>query len=321
VSHDLVNLPHARNWRDIPQEVKPRAMSREGQWRVIASGLRMAGFVVAVLLVGWGVWEVAQALQENPKRMPTAAKSVPVKHLALRTDGRLDAAWLGRALALPKNASLMELDLLQLRSRLLADGQVRTATVARNFPDTLDVQLTEREPVIRLRADLGGDDVRTLLVAKDGVVFEGTGYDYAKLDELPWLAPGRLARSGKKILPIAGMNLVAELLDRAQRETAPLYAQWKVVSLAALESDGEIHVQTKTGTVVVFGANADFFPQLAKLDALSAMLTKAPTSPARIDLSLGREVPVSFGQQAAAAVPTGNASSFQLFPTKLNREL
>ncbi|MBI5770317.1 MAG: FtsQ-type POTRA domain-containing protein [Verrucomicrobia bacterium] len=318
MNHDLVNLPYARSWRDIPQPVKPRALSREGQWRLFASGLRLGGFIAATLAVGWGVWEIARSLQENPKRMPAAAKAVPVKHLALKTDGHLDAAWLVRTLALPRNASLMELDLLRLRDLLLAHGQVRTATLTRNFPDTLEVRLAEREPVVRLRTDLGGGEVRTLLVAKDGVVFEGAGFASEKLEALPWLAPARLARVEGRIQPIAGLPLVADLLERAQRETARLFATWEIVSLAGLEADDEIEVRTRQGARIVFGTKGEFFPQLAKLDAVWDQLAKASVPPARIDLSLGREVPVSFAAQPlpapAAADPVKSAFTFRFSP-------
>jgi cell division protein FtsQ len=330
LSQDIVNLPYARSWRDIPQPIKPRALSREGQWRLFASALRVMVFVLTTLGVGWGVWEVTRALQEDPKQMPAAAKSVPVKNLALKTDGHLDAAWLARTLALPRNASLMELDLQRLRAQLLAHGQVRTAAVTRHFPDTLDVRLSEREPVIRLRTDLGGGAVRTLLVAEDGVVFEGCGFDPEKIEALPWLVPAKLARQDGQFLPIPGMPLVAELLERAQRETARLFATWQIVSIAGLEADGEIEVRTRTGTKVVFGAKSEFFPQLAKLDAVWDALAKSPAAPARIDLSLGREVPVSFAvtplppaapPAAAAPAPARTAFNFRILPPNSHREL
>lgn len=330
MSQDIVNLPYARSWRDIPQPVKPRALSREGQWRFFASALRVTLFVATTLAIGWGVWEVGRSLQENPKQMPAAAKAVPVKNLALKTDGHLDAAWLARTLALPRNISLMELDLQRLRAQLLANGQVRSAAITRNFPDTLDVRLSERVPVIRLRSDLGGGAVRTLLVAKDGVAFEGFGFDAERIEALPWLVPAKLERRDGELLPIAGMPLVAELLERAERETGRLFATWHIVSLAGLESDGELEVRTRTGTRIAFSAGTEFFPQLAKLDAVWDSLAKSPAPPARIDLSLGREVPVSFAQApltgatatvGPAPAPPKAAFNFRIVPPNSNREL
>ena len=293
MSKDIVNAPTARSWRDIPQPVKPRAMSREGKWRLTTSVLRAVGATAVLGGVAWGAWEVARVLQENPQKMPAAAKSAAVKNLELRTDGVLTHEWLARTLALPKNASLMELDLQALRPRLLASGQVNAASLTKSFPDTLKVQVAERSPVVRVMADWHG--VQTaLLVASDGVVFEGVGFEPALLATLPWLDGIKLVRTGDRYQPIEAMGLVAELLARARLDAGHLYQTWQVVSLARLQSDGELEVRTKPGTTVIFGAHGDFFQQLAKLDYQWDTFAAASTPPARIDLSLGREVSVAF---------------------------
>ena len=320
MNHNFDHIPQSRSWKEIPQHVKSRAMSREGRRRLALATTRIAGIVLATGFVAWGGWEVAAAFRENPKTMPAAARAVPVKHFSLKTDGVLDATWLIRALALPKDAALMELDLQQLRSRLLADGQVSAASLTRSFPDTLAVRLAERTPVVRLRAQRGGIE-RTLLVARDGVVFEGAGFDAAVLETLPWLDGVRLSRQGGRIQPIAGMEPLAELLARAKLETERLYTTWQVVSLARLESDSEIEVRTKTGTTVVFGAKGDFFPQLAKLDYQWDALANSTVPVAKIDLSLGREVPVTFAPQLTGGVPAATNSGFLNLQPKTKREL
>ena len=304
MSKDIVTAPTARTWRDIPQPVKPRAMSREGRWRLTASVLRVAGAVVVVGCTTWGAWEVTRTLQENPRTMPAAAKAVAVKHLELKTDGVLDQEWLVRTLGLPKNVSLMELDLQGLRLRLLASGQVNAASLTKNFPDTLKVQVAERSPVVRLMAEWRGAQT-TLLVARDGVVFDGVGFEPALLATLPWLDGVKLVRQGDRFGPIEHMGAVGDLLGRARLDAEHLYRTWQVVSLARLPADGEIEVRTKPGTVLVFGANGDFFQQLAKLDYQWDAFAAMPTPPVKIDLSLGREVSVAF--QRAGPVTSGLA--------------
>jgi hypothetical protein len=61
VSKDVIIAPTARSWRDIPQPVKPRAMSREGKWRLTTSVLRATGAAAVIGVVAWGLWEVACA--------------------------------------------------------------------------------------------------------------------------------------------------------------------------------------------------------------------------------------------------------------------
>jgi len=311
VSKDLHIAPTARSWREIPQPVKPRAMSREGKWRRMTSVLRAMGATLVVGGVAWGLWEVTRTLQETPRKMPEAARAVAIKQLELRTDGVLDNAWLARTLALPKAVSLMELDLQSLRLRLMASGQVNAATLTKNFPDTLKVQVGERSPVARVMANWRGES-RALVVARDGVVFEGVGYGAAMLATLPWLDGVKLTRSADHYQPVENMGLVAELLARARLDAEHLYQTWQVVSLARLESDGAIEVRTKPGTTVVFGVNGDFLQQLAKLDYQWEALATAPNPPRKIDLSLGREVSVSF-----QPLPNFNLVPHSLLKTKL----
>lgn len=308
MSKELVTAPTARSWRDIPQPVKPRAMSREGKWRLTTSMLRVTGAAVVIGGAAWGVWEVTRALQENPQKMPASAKTVAVKNLELKSDGVLGNEWLARTLALPKNTSLMELDLQALRIRLMASGQVKAASLTKSFPDTIKAQVSERSPVARVMADLRGQQT-ALLVARDGVVFDGVGYEDALLSALPWLDGVKLTRSNDHYLPVEHMGVVAELLARARLDAEHLYKTWQVVSLARLESDGELNVRTKRGTTVVFGANGDFFQQLAKLDYQWEIFATMPTPPAKIDLSLGREVSVAFQPVSASPVGTTPAAA------------
>ena len=285
-------------------------MSQEGRWRLTLSGLRATGVVVVAAGLVWGGWIVADVLQESPKKLPAIAAAVPVKNFELSTDGVLDKPWLQQTLALPKGAALMELDLEQLRARLLIHGQVATANLTRKFPDTLVVKLTERSPIVRLRVRADNGDERTLLVARDGVFFDGAGFDEAKVAALPWLDGVKPVRQGDGFRPIDGMVVAAELLAKAQFEAGHLYANWHSVSLARLDSDREIEVRTKQGTLVVFGADGDFRVQLARLNYQVEQFEARKLAAARIDLSLGREVVVALAQppSAPASAPAGVAA-------------
>lgn len=310
----------ARSWRDISQQVNHRALSSEGRRRVWFRVLKSAGFVVVVGALVWGGVEVAATFSENPKKVPEAMQSAPVKDLVLSTDGVLNQEWTSRTLALPKRTSLMSLDLFQLRARLLASGQVRAATLTRNFPSTLAVSLSERSPVARLSVQDKDDTLRTLLVARDGVVYDGVGYDAAMVATLPWLAGVKLTRTGGAFQPIVGMEPVAELLAKAKLEAEHLYATWKVVSLARLEADGEIEVTTREAAKITFGVNEDFFRQLANLDAILDAAAAHPEKTLReINLAVGTQVPVAFNDALPADPdsPVHAAPAPALTPLKL----
>ncbi len=301
MNQETVNVPAARSWRDISQPVKARAMSRGGKWRRVLQGARVVTVVAVVGGLLWGAWRVSLSLRKTAPQIPTLAKTVPMKAPELRTtrDGVLDAAWLARTLELPSRVSLLELDLERLRARVLADDQVLTASLTRVFPDRLIVQVTERTPVARVRLGLEGQ-ARDLLVARDGVLFAGSGFDPAMIATLPWLAGLTLAPEGAGFRPVPRMNEVARLLTDAQLAAEHLYRTWQNVSLARLDSDNEIEITTRDHTTIVFGAKNAFFVQLANLDYIMERRLKLPGTRARIDLSLGREVPVMIEPLVAA---------------------
>jgi hypothetical protein len=303
VMREPFNFPAARTWRDIPQPVKSRAMSAGGKRRLALRVARVVGAIGFGGALAWGAWFVIGATWENPRKMPAVTKTVPVRPPELSTDGVLDQTWLARTLALPQGASLLELDLAALRTKLLANGQVLSATLTRTFPDRLQVQISERSPVARLMAVAGGRQ-QQFLVARDGVVFAGADFDPAVLDSLPWLDGVTMVRQGSGYRPIMGMDTVAELLAKASLEADHLYRTWNVVSLARLESDAEIEVRTKNDATIVFSAAGDFFRQLARLDYTWDRLASLPPSRVRIDLSLGADVPVTAQPLEPAAMTT-----------------
>jgi len=273
-------------------------MSREGRRRLTVGAFRAALGSLVLGSVAWGAWETASVLRENTAAAPDAAASERVRSLVLVTDGVLDKNWLARTLAIPANASLMGLDLIRLRTRILGDAQVSAATVERNFPDTLTVRISERSPVARLMAQSGGNSPWMLLVSRDGAVFEGAGFDQAMVASLPWVDGVKLVRRGASIAPIEGMQAVASLLASAKLEAETLYRTWQIVSLARLASDGEIDVYSRGGMKATFATGEDYLRQIARLDLLIDA-SADPTRPLReVNLALGTRVPVTYGTAA-----------------------
>ncbi len=298
MSKDTHSLPDTRTWREIPQQVRPRAMSHEGRRRMAMGVMRVAFGAAVIAGVSWGAWEMVGVLRENPDAMPEAAKSDRVRSLVLVTDGVLDKNWLAKTLSIAPDATLMGLDLNQLRLRVLADAQVGSAAITRNFPDALTVRISERSPVARMMAQADDSQPRMLLVARDGIAFPGTGFDPAMIETLPWIDGIRLSRVGKAIAPIEGMKSVSDLLGAAKLEAENLYRTWKVISLAHLSTDGEIEVHTRDGMKITFGTKEDYLRQIARLDLLVDD-SSDPTRPLReVNLALGSQVPVSYGKAA-----------------------
>lgn len=291
----------ARSWRDIPQEIAPRAMSPVGRRRLTFRTARSIATVVALVAVAAGAFEVWRTWRNTPQLLAAPVDSQPVRTVTVQSDGVLDQAWVERVLALPAGVGLMELDLYALRARLMASGQVASAVLTREFPDTLRVVLAERSPILRLKAQLGAEAPRDFLVARDGTVFIGEGFPGETTDSLPWLGGVRLVREGAGFLPLSGMDRVADLLAAVLANAPRQYESWRVISLARLATDGEIVVQSAEVGEIIFGIREDFFPQIARLDLILEQTAARPDQPLRrVNLAVGpAQVPVSFGTPAS----------------------
>lgn len=301
----------SRSWRDIRQGVNPQAMSRAGRRRRLMAGVKVGAIAAVLVAAGAGVWTVHRLWRENPARIKEPGPGTPLRQVVFSTNGVLDRRWVGRALALPRDSSLMTLNLHALEHRLLASGQVLGATLRRRFrDDSLVVTLRERSPVARLMAQGDNGRTRELLVAADGVVFAGAGYGRDVLDRLPWLDGFRLRRTARHgFAPVAGMDRVGELLSAARKLVPRLYDGWRVVSLARLASDKEILVRSHAIPEIVFDAGSEFPRQLEKLAYIvDAIRTHGNPPVARVDFTVGSQVPVEL--QDAAAHPLAPSLTF-----------
>jgi cell division protein FtsQ len=257
-----------RSWRTIRQEVSSPAMSRRGHRRRLLAWAKVSTLVAFLGAAAWGGYELFHSWSTDRAGLASAVHSEPVKEIVVITDGVLTQKWAAGVLGVPKGVSLMALDLIALREKLTAFGQVRLAVLTRSFPDTLVITLQERTPVARIQASEGLGQTRQLMVAKDGTVYEGIGYDRPLVASLPWLDGVRLVRAkdAPGFAPLAGMEEVSALLTTAQLQAPHLYRTWMVVSLERLDSADEILVKAQDVPRIVFSRKRDYFKQVAQLD-------------------------------------------------------
>jgi hypothetical protein len=317
----------ARSWRTIRQDVTSRAMSKRGRQRQLLAWVKGAALLALVGLSTWGIYSVVHAWESDRAAIASAVKSEPVREIVVLTNGVLTRDWVAKTLALPPRTTLMALDLGALREKLMASGQISVAVLTRNFPDTLVVNLQERTPVARIQiAD--GPATRQLLVAKDGVVYDGANYEKTLIAGLPWLAGFSLRRSeGGGYEPIAGMDTVADLLTTAQLQAPNLYRDWLFVSLERLRDHRELVVKSQEIPEIVFSAREDFFRQIAQLDYIIDATKQQLAQPQlqSVNLALGPQVPVKLAQTPEElAKPAKGTPAFNLQPStsrKTKRDL
>ena len=294
----------ARSWRDLPQPIiKPPAMSGAGKRRLAFAVGRAVALTLFVGLAGWAVFRVGAAWESHPAQLVVPADTAPLRELSVRSDGVLGRDWVAATLALPEKAGLMELDLPALQRRLLQSGQVSAAMLTRRFPDTLVIVLHERQPVARILAQDDNGAPETLLAARDGTVFAGSGYVPELLNSLPFLDGVRLVRAGNGFVPIDGLEPLAVLLETARSEMPDLAEGFHVVSLARYGTDRVIVVKSAEVSEIIFGLREDFYHQLAQLDLILGRTRQAPTAATLRTVNLavgGNQVPVAFDPPAPA---------------------
>lgn len=283
----------ARSWKEIDQAVAGRKLSSKGRKRLFTSSANLLLFALLAAVIGWGTWEIRRTVNGGESALGSPITRMPVRDVVLITDGVLSQEWLSRTLAIPANASLMELDLFALRDRLLKRGQVAAADLRREFPDTLVVSLQERAPVLRAIVQESGVGPRSLLIARDGVVYEGIGYDSLMINALPFLDGVKLSRGAEGFNPVEGMAEVADMIGAAQNNAPHLFRSWRVVSLARLRDYNEIVVRTREIPEIVFNRREDFTRQLARLDYIvDYTRVQSEAGIQKVDLSIGSQVPV-----------------------------
>jgi cell division septal protein FtsQ len=311
-----------RSWREIRQEVTPRALSRKGrrrrrlEWLKLSLLSAVVGGLAAVIYLAVHTW------QDDRAALAAVSGSEPVRQLSVITDGTITRKWVEDALALPKGTTLMELDLPALRDRLLESGQVRTAVVTRSFPDVLVISLQERTPVARVQVQVGLGPPTQFFVARDGAVYPGFNYDQPMVASLPWLDGVRLVRTGRGFAPVPGMEAVTNLLVTAQLQAPHLYRDWMIVSLARLEAHDEIVVRSQDIPEIIFSRREDFFKQVARLDYIADMARQQPAAGAiqSVNLALGGQVPVRLASTPTELGSQADSPKFNLLPTSTQRK-
>lgn len=253
-------------------------------------------FSCLVLLAGI-VWAVI-AFKNRDEPIQIATPSKPVEKIIFDTDGVLPDSWLGTVIELRRDTTMMEVDIYAMKQKLEAHGQVKSASVEREFPNALKIQVKEHEPVMRMRAMGPSGQIELRIVARDGSIYKGVGYPKATLRKLPFVVPYRHADGGVK--PMRGIEVVARLLEETRRTQPNFFKTWQWVSLEHYSGDpdmpGEvIEVHTSMVPRIIFGLNTDFAQQLDRLAVvLNYVQSRGNPALKRIDLSLPESAAVQF---------------------------
>jgi cell division protein FtsQ len=157
----------------VPKKLAARLPVKEAQANRIA-GWAFGLFVLAIA-------GVALIALDVPAKVGIAAGEAVgdagfrVKSIDVRGIKRMDPRPVYELAADQKTTAMPLLDVTAIRHRLLEYGWVKDARVSRRFPDTLVIDIVEREP-----AALWQDEDRLTLIDREGVVL-----DRVQVSEMP----------------------------------------------------------------------------------------------------------------------------------------
>ena len=261
---------------------KPKKSARVSVPKKLASKLpvkeaqanRLAGWAFGVFVLA-AVGATLVALDVPAKTGLAAGEAVGdagfrVRSIDVRGIKRMDPRPVYELAADQKTTAMPLLDVTGIRERLLEYGWVKDARVSRRFPDTLVIDIVEREP-----AALWQDEDRLTLIDKEGVVLDRV--PVSQMPDLPLLI-GRGANS--QAVALGG------LLDKAPTLRAQLVsATW------IGERRWNLSMQSGETLMLPEGqqAAASALTRFAKMDKSSGLLGRGII---HFDLRKGNEMTV-----------------------------
>lgn len=288
-----------QTWRGLDGGSKrTRVDTSQSRKRRQVQVLKILGaFLVCVLLISAVVWAIV-AFKEREEPIQITTPSKPVEKVLFDTDGVLPPSWLGTVVELRRDTAMMEIDIHTMKQQLEAHGQVKSASIERQFPNALKIDLKEHEPVLRMRVMGVNGRAEVRIISREGTIYKGIGYPRAALNRLPFVLPYQHSEGG--ILPMRGIGQVAELLEETRRKQSNFYKTWKLVSLKHYSGNPEfpgqvIEVRTSMVPRIIFGFNTSFAQQLDRLAViLNYVQSRGNPAIKRIDLTLPKDAAVQF---------------------------
>ncbi len=281
----------SKSWKDIDQDVKAKSMSSTAFKRRLLARCRRVGYCVAALVAAFFAGKLLLMTEDVSAALTKAGRALPIKVVEVESDA-LSRDWIMSYLGVDREGlNLLEVNLKALKVQLLELPQVASVDVARRLPDTLFISVVERDPIAKILVEDVERGRVTLLVDREGVVYEGTGYDAKRIKSLPFLDGFSLKRLERGFERVEGMDLVDRLLSEA-REIAPhIFQTWKVVSLGELP---KLIVKSNFAREIVFEPRAvDYRKQLSELDyIIDYHKSRSYRSIAKVDLTMNSQVPV-----------------------------
>ncbi|HSH09868.1 MAG TPA: hypothetical protein VK995_05735 [Oceanipulchritudo sp.] len=285
------------SWRDIQQGNKGTKTTKVARKRHLVILFRGACVILLIMAIGAGVaglkyfGKIAERIPEPP--------GPGVVQVTFQSNGVLTERWFRQSFPDLFTTDIRQVDVRLLKDQLEHDGQVSAATVNVSLPSHLIIQLEEREPIFRLRIQGPDGQPQTLLVGRDGTIYEGSLYPAETLLRLPGVSGLRVRKEGDGYMPIPGLEPVAHLLELAKEQLPAVYRHWRVVDLGDWNPDLEyrpslVKITSSHIEEIVF-STVGIEEQIKRLAGILQHIQRHQLGqPKSIDLSFGEEAVIRY---------------------------
>jgi cell division protein FtsQ len=279
---------------DIP--LSRREVTNLRRTRTLATVRWIVGGTVTLLALGWSHSLWARAFRENP--------SYAVGQYEFKTNGLMSPRLATQATGLNAATNLMDVDLKNIRQKLVDMPRVKSATVERRLPDRLVVSVEERLPIAWILCEKQG-----LRQSRNGILIDRDGIAFRCED----LLREYLVLPGIQVTTLPAPVVVGERLDHPPIEAALAVMaalsqregkSSQAVRAVSIPNDWTVHCKTTSGITLTF--HAEGVPeQLERLRVIEGIARRRGRQIASVDLQMKRNVPVTFFDQPALdAAPT-----------------
>ncbi len=269
-------------------QVRSRRMTIAARALMVLFCVAFAGFV----FFRGGQWLTNRLMYENP--------AFTVRKVEVTTDGVMTHAEIRRFVILRPNQNLYALDLAAVKRDLEMLPWIRHAFVERVLPETLRIQVEEREPVAEIRRPVTTprgelvtqrllvDDTGFVMPALDGWLKRVNSSGNVDLVAFPQMMMNLTDVVEGRRLEVVGVTSAIELLRRF--ELSSMAGVVDILSIDITQPD-ELVVTTVQGTRLTFSMQG-IDRQLLRWREIHDRLAASRVTAASINLTVTNHIPV-----------------------------
>ncbi len=264
----------AGSWKSLAPKSSRRPASKAALRKRMLGAGKFLILILILVSAGGVLWLVQNQTKDGAEFIDLTGPGAPVSDISFSTNGVLHKRWFQNWFGPLRDRSLMQLDIERIQSELIKEPQISFARVSRKFPSTLQIELTEQKPILRICLRSKNKGEQTWMVSRDGSLYLGMCYSNASISHLPFLdiRPSLFKRnsSGDGYEKLEGVPAVAPLLELARSEYPGFYQNWQVVSYQRPFDDdpgAHIHIKSRKVKSLRFSPR-DFESQLRRLKYL-----------------------------------------------------